>query len=184
MFALFYGECRLFSSPALTEKRRSYPSGFTKISAALDHSMKELKALPRNLCEVGEPCLVSTGKSLQLSKSAASIIVRHSWQGQLICYAVCALFRQTHGMCQRYSFKNSPTVLRTTNDLQISFGINISSKYTQLGGCHFYLKQAKNKRGCFLFFFGLITITLQFLIKMQIRILTATLILDTWSFSL
>lgn len=48
----------------------------------------------------GEACLVSTSKSLQLSTSAVSITVRRSWQGQLICYAVCALFRQTHRMCQ------------------------------------------------------------------------------------
>lgn len=48
----------------------------------------------------GEACLVSTSKSLQLSTSTVSITVKRSWQGQPICYAVCALFRQTHRMCQ------------------------------------------------------------------------------------
>lgn len=107
---LLHGSCLLcfqrelqFSSPVLTEEWRSYPSGFTNISCTWSQH-ERLKGLQaqwgRETCVRGKPCLVSTSKSLQLSKRAVSIIVRHSWQGQLICYAVCALFRQTHGMCQ------------------------------------------------------------------------------------
>lgn len=78
----------------------------------------------RHSSEGGGACLVSTSKSLQLSTSAVSITARRSWQGQLICYAVCALFRQTHRMCQGY-FKNSNAVCKNSNDLQISFGVPV-----------------------------------------------------------
>lgn len=96
-----------FSFPAQCSLRnRGLIYQGSQISPALDHNTKAWKVF--GLSEVekprvrGKPCLVrlSTSKSLQLSKRAVPITVRHSWQGQLICYAVSALFRQTHGMCQ------------------------------------------------------------------------------------
>lgn len=84
----------------LAQERKRLPSPETCCTWTEHERLKSLPTPWRDRCEGGEACLVSTSKSLQLSTSAVSITARRGWQGQPICYAACALFRQTHRMCQ------------------------------------------------------------------------------------